>query len=189
VGAPIEPAEWADPDDHDARTRDPGKPGRYRARRVQGYRRVWTIESMYRRGELTAEHLAAAKRFLRDIEQGDGVKLSGPMERVDRSGTPPDVPAQRMEALARSRLTYAALGPTAAEIVRRVVVDNFNITALAQWLGVIHHRAHGKLTAGLDRLVEHYQLIQKRREPPVSPRIVDNDTVLGQDRLGRWRDG
>lgn len=166
--------DWADPEDM-------GRFGK-RARRIEGYRRVWTIDSLHRINprEITAEHVKAASRLLTDHELGEGARIGSAPERVDHSGAP-DFPASQIDALTRLRHAADALGPAGWRIVTRVVCHNFTLAALAQWLPSTSDQARGRLIAGLDRLVEHYTPPTKRAP------VVVIEVELGTERLGRWR--
>ena len=187
----VQRADWADPDDASAQARL-----RSGARRVQGWRRIWSIDALHEGSprEITKAHVGAAQKLLGDYEIGiEGASPDGGrLERVDgavHEGLHPW--SARIRAAQRYREAVQALGEQAAFIVTLVVIDNWTMVRLSQALGTTRDRAFGRLQAGLERLREHYQ--PPRQNAAAGPAAEHEEAVLDPgisdlppERLGRW---
>ncbi len=177
----VAPAEWRDPADSSTQARHHG------ARKVQGWRRVWTIQVLHDGSprEITSAHVRAAERLLGDYELGvDGATQGGMAnDKVDGGGGG-GISGARLDALRRYREAMGALGSQGALIVTLVVVDNWNVSRLAGALGIGRDRAFGRLQAGLERLREHYWPPRENAAVQVSEDALAED---GEFRAGRWR--
>lgn len=156
-------------------------------RRVQGWRRVWTIDSLHRicPSEITEHHVAAASRFVDDHQRREGAIVSRGNGGSDMG--PEDV---RVAAAINCEAARAAIGTSAYWYVFRACVLNWTVTDLALKADTRRDKVHGHLAAGLERLREHYDDMRPRRTfvPIAAPPAPDPpDTGLPAERSGRWK--
>lgn len=188
--AMVEQIEWPDPTDMSARLRRATVPGaRVEAKKVTGYKRVWTIDTLHRSSpaEITDDLVKAATRFVDDHQRREGALVGG---WASSSGDldPVDV---RVAAGIRYDEAAAAMGLHGSYVVYHVAILNWTITALALHLGINRDRSFGHLQSALERLREHYDQGKRKRTKhtpvrPSAPLPEPKDTGLPPDRSGRW---
>ena len=186
-------AEWTDPADTQAMDRDPDSPSRRRARKIRGYRAEGIVERMHAAmpREVTEEHVKAANRLLDDYEIGVmGAQVTAKHQgRVD-GRTAADMPQRQLDAIGRYHGAVAALGRAAAELLGAVVFHGMSCEAVAVHTGSDRIRVTGRVTAGLERLREHYWPdAPARRIPSLVPLSDDAHRFGRKDRPGRIRSG
>lgn len=180
----VERVEWDDPADKTGRTK---RGARFGARKVRGFRRVWTIDVLHRGSpnEVTKAHVAAAERLVNDHQVREGAVLSS----GSGSGVLGVVDV-RVQAALRYEAAMAAVGEQGRFVLFRAAALNWTVLALAEALGITRDRAHGRLQAALDLLREHYDAGKKRaaHTPPRAPSepIPIEVTDLPAERSGRW---
>ena len=214
--------EWADPSATRATARaseaDTGQ-SHVAVRKVRGYRSRMEIDRLRASSPrvFTTALIRSARRLLRDYAIGiEGARTGGRAPVAPPGTSPDDLPGpddHRMNAAARYRAARAALGPTLADVVCWVVLENWTLHRLALRLHPARktgaapnvHRASGQLLAGLQRLLEHYQAVGAEKgaqpagdissgfgQPPaeeIDPLLPVGATApLPAVRLGRWRE-
>ena len=177
----VAPAQWRDPDDTQALARD--ERGRIGQRRISGFRAIDPLQRL----PCEPSHITAAKRFRADWELGSGARSGGAaLDRVDCGSHDRDTVSGPLEARRRYQDAVASLGPSACLYVLPVVLSWWTVADLVAARGGNPMQVQGRVMAGLDRLVEHYQPSQPSVPVvvPLSPLVVDG---LPADRTGRFK--
>jgi len=132
---------------------DPSNPNR----EIMGCRRVEEFRRMHEAGTIRLEHFLACERYIVTASAAMGVH---DQDRSPVGRRPPwqqgHVADQQLAAMVSMRNAANALGNSAHAMVQMLVLENLNVSAIAERLHMDRKEAKGTLIAALTRLAEHW---------------------------------
>ncbi len=132
---------------------------------VRGARRRDPLGDMLARGHVKIHQVMAAERFRDDLSLAEGARDGGRDMSGIRSADPTkyDVHPLQLDAMARVRAAWLAIGLARSGVVGACVVGRATVTAYAAEARMDRGRAAEMLRAALDDLDRHYDRAPGRR--------------------------
>lgn len=150
-------AIWRDPTDLNANRREP--------KQVRGVRAFDIVQYLFDMNSITRKQSRAARKIRDAFDRSDGVRIGYDRLQQASGGTMSDGPSSvTLEALEEFQAARAAIGKTLFEVVAFVVLNNNTLSGYAKYHKVHHYTAHTRLQCALDRLVDHIEATEEKRD-------------------------